>query len=44
MLTVFHISVKTGLDAINILDSITHNLGPQIPGIRIAPCAHMATT
>lgn len=43
MLTVVHISVKTGLDAINILDSTTRNLGPHIPGI-IASCAHMATT
>lgn len=43
MLTVFHIPVKTGIDAINILDSITHNLGPHIPGI-IASYTHMATT
>lgn len=43
MLTGFHILVKTGWDAINILDSITHNLGPHIPGT-IASCTHMAPT
>lgn len=42
-LTVFHILVKTGIDAINILDSFTHNLGPHIPGI-IASYIHVATT
>ena len=43
MLTVFHIPVNTGLDAIDILNSITPNLGPHVP-VTIASFTHMATT